>query len=183
MWIRSAALLVAALSIPGLARGQAAPVEAGTVEVQAGMAAIGLPEGTDGTYSAQPELRVGWFLSEGVEVQGVGHIRMWPLGAVAPHNAGAALHLLWYPSIGPGHRNLYLMGGGGIARNDPPGVLVERTFDPLARAGLGYKIPLSGLGLGAMSAGWFATEFRLEMNFEDDTGVVAGIVGAYSYFL
>ena len=57
------------------------------------------------------------------------------------------------------------------------------TFDPLGRAGLGYKIPLSGLGLGAMSAGWFTTEFRMEMHFEDEAAIVAGIVAAYSYFL
>lgn len=183
MWFRLAALAVAALSLPALARAQVTPTAAGTLEVQGGMAAIGLPEGTDGTYSAQPELRVGYFLSEGIEAQVVGHIRMWPLGMVAPHNAGAAVHLLWYPSLGPGHRNLYLMGGGGIARNVPPGVLAGRTLDPLGRAGLGYKVPLSGLGLGAMSAGWFTTEFRMEMHFGDETSVVAGIVAAYSYFL
>jgi hypothetical protein len=108
---------------------------------------------------------------------------MWPLGSVAPHNAGGGAHLLWYPALGPGHRNLYLMGGGGIARNEPPGAFAERTFDPLGRAGVGYKIPLSELGLGAMSRGWLTTEFRAEMLLEDETDIVSGIVVAFSFFL
>ncbi|HMB71100.1 MAG TPA: hypothetical protein VKU85_17445 [bacterium] len=183
MRFRFAALVVAALALPVLAQAQPAPVAAGTLEIQGGIGAIGLPEGTDGTYSAQPELRVGFFLSEGIELQAAGSIRMWPLGTVAPHNASAAAHLLWYPSLGPGHRNLYLLAGGGIARNDPPGFLIERTFDPLARIGFGFKIPLAALGLGAMSAGWFTTEFRSEVLFEEFTSPVAGIAVGYSYFL
>jgi len=183
MRFRFAALVAAAVSAPVLAQAQPAPVDAGTLEVQAGMAAIGLPESTNGTYSAQPELRLGYFLADGVELQAVGHIRMWPLGPVAPHSAAGAVHLLWYPSLGPGHRNLYLMAGGGITRNDPPGVLLERTFDPLARFGIGYKIPLSGLAIGAMSGGWLTAEFRGEALFEEYTSPVAGIVVAYSYFL
>jgi hypothetical protein len=169
--------------LPASAGAQDLPVSAGTIEVQAGMAAIGLPEATNGTYSAQPELRLGFFLVEGLEAQLEANIRMWPLGSVAPHSAGAAAHLAWYPSLGPGHRNLYLLAGGGVSRNDPPGVLTVRTFDPLARAGLGYKIPLSQLGMGAVPHGFFTTEFRAEMHFEEQTDIVSGIVAAFSYFL
>jgi hypothetical protein len=183
MRLRFAAVTAAALLLPVLARAQPTPVGAGTLEVQGGIAAIGMPESTRGTYSAQPELRLGYFLADGVELQAAAHIRMWPLGAVAPHNAAAAAHLLWYPELGPGHRNLYLMAGGGVARNDPPGYLIERTFDPLARFGVGYKIPLADLGLGAMSAGWLTTEFRVEALFEEYTSPVAGIAVGYSYFL
>lgn len=183
MWSRSAALVAAALTLPASASAQGLPVAAGTIEVQAGMAAIALPEATRGTYSAQPELRLGFFVAEGVEAQLEANIRMWPLGSVAPHSAGVGAHLLWYPTLGPGHRNLYLLAGGGVSRNDPPGVLTERTFDPLGRAGLGYKIPLSELGLGALSNGFLTTEFRMEMHFEDERDVVSGIVAAYSYFL
>lgn len=186
MGFRSAALVTAALLLPAFARAEGFAPVAGSIELQGGIATIGLPEATNGTYSAQPELRVGYFLHPAIELQLESNIRIWPLGSVSPHSAGVAGHLLWYPSLGPAGRSLYLLGGAGVARTDPPGVLSVRTFDGLARGALGYKIPLPKHGPeGPVDSNAFlTTEFRVEMVFpKDHTDVVAGIAVAFSYLL
>lgn len=179
-----AALLGVALLLPAGALAQTFPVVRGSTEVEFGFAGIVLPESEDGTYSAQPELRFGYFLAEGLELQLGLHGRIWPLGAVASKNYGVAGHVRWYPNLGPGNRNLYLLGGAGAARNDPPPRIPEEaSVDPFARGGLGYKIPLRDLGIGFLSGAHLATEYRLEYVLRGDNDLVSGGLLALSYSL
>ena len=76
--------LASSALLPRIAACQTVPVDPGTFEFQLGVASITLPEESDGMYSAEPELRVGWFLRQTLEVMVQGNIRAWPLGATAP---------------------------------------------------------------------------------------------------
>jgi hypothetical protein len=178
------AVLATVLLGPIGARAQTFPMTPGTLEIQVGVGAILLPESSDGTYSAQPEVRVGLFLMPGVQLQVQGDARLWPLGSVAPKSYGASAHLVWFPSLGPENRNLYLMAGGGGALTDPPARTgLDSGFDPLFRGGLGYKIPLSGLRLGFLRQTHLNVEARLEAIFQDEVDVVSGGAIGFSYFL
>jgi hypothetical protein len=166
------------------ASAQTFPMASGTLEVQFGLAAIVLPEGSDGAYSAQPELRVGLFLMPGLELQVQGDARLWPLGSVAAKSYGASAHLLWFPALSPENRNFYLMAGGGGALSDPPARTgLDSGFDPLLRGGLGYKVPVSGLDFGFLKRPHLTVEGRLEALFQDETDLVSGGSVALSYFL
>jgi hypothetical protein len=178
------AVLAAALLGSTLARAQTFPTTPGTLEVQFGLGAIILPESSDGTYSAQPEVRVGLFLMPGVELQVQGDARIWPLGSVAARNYGAGAHLLWYPNLSPENRSLYLMAGAGGALTRPPARTgLDSSFDPLLRGGIGFKVPLSGLDIGVLTRSHLTVEARLEAIFQDETDLVSGGAVALSYFL
>ena len=153
-------------------------------EIQAGVAGIVLPEAEQGTYSAQPELRLGFFIAEGLQLQLEANGRVWPLGDVASKSLGTAGHLVWFPKLGPQNRNLYLMGGAGMVRTNPPLRLhSEVSYDPLLRGGMGYKIPLQDLGIGFLTAAHLTAEYRFEYLMQDEDDLVSGGVLAVSYFL
>jgi hypothetical protein len=169
---------------PASASAQTFPMTSGTIEVQLGLGAIMLPEGSDGTYSAQPELRVGLFLWPGLQLQVQGDARLWPLGGVAAKSYGACAHLLWFPELSPENRSFYLMAGAGGALNDPPARTgLDSGFDPMLRGGVGYKVPLSGLEVGFLKRTHLTVEGRLEALFQDETDLVSGGAVALSYFL
>jgi len=179
-----AAVLGVALLLPANAHAQTFPVVRGSSEVEFGVAGIILPESEDGPYSAQPEVRLGYFLAEGLELQLGLHGRIWPLGGVASKSFGLAGHLLWYPNLGPDSRNLYLMGGGGAARNDPPPrIKRDPNIDPFVRGGLGYKVPLRNLGVGFLMSAHLTAEYRVEYVLEENNDFVSGALLALSYFL
>ncbi|MGQ0722641.1 MAG: hypothetical protein ACT4PE_13880 [Candidatus Eiseniibacteriota bacterium] len=166
------------------ASAQTFPMTSGTLEVQFGLGAVMLPEGSDGTYSAQPELRLGLFLMPGFELQVQGDARLWPLGSVAAKSYGASAQVLWFPRLSPENRNFYLMAGGGGALNDPPARTgLDSGFDPLLRGGLGYKVPLTGLDFAFLKQSHLTIEGRLEALFQDETDLVSGGAIALSYFL
>jgi hypothetical protein len=169
------------LLLAGIASAQTFPVVAGTMEVQVGAAGIVLPENTNGMVSAQPELRLGYFVSEGLQLQIVGDARVWPLGMVAPANYGVGAQFLWFPNLGPQNRNLYLLAGAGGAYSDPP--RDDSQFDPLARVGLGVKVPLAGVGLGFLQRAHLTVEYRGELLFQDETDFVSGAAVGFSFFL
>jgi hypothetical protein len=157
----------------------AVPIAPGTWEFQAGIAGIVLPEDIPGTYSLQPEARIGYFIREGIELQAQGDVRVWPLGSVAPNHYGVGGSVLWFPPIQE-ERSLYLLGGMGGAYSDPPGSEEESSFDPLARAGFGFKVPISGLG--PLDGSYLNLEYRGEMAFTDDPDFVSGAAIGLSFF-
>jgi hypothetical protein len=181
---RWAVVIAGVVLAPLAARAQTFPVTPGTIEVQAGMAGVVLPEASDGTYSAQPEFRVGYFLAPALQLQLVVHSRLWPLGAVAARNHGVVAHAVWFPNLGPQNRNLYLMAGAGGARNvPPPATGLDVSFDPLLRGGVGYKIPLQDVGLGFLSSTHLTVEYRAEYWLQDEAAFVSGAAFGFSYFL
>jgi hypothetical protein len=149
----------------------ATPV-AGGLEVRVGVAGIVLPEASGGSFSAQPEIRVGWFLADRLELQAEGSARVWPLGSVAPHSIGTVFNVLWFPPLGAGRRDLYLLAGGGGAYADPP--VGDAAFDPLLRGGLGVTAPMAGL-VPAWTSISFAVEYRGELVLADDADFVSGV--------
>ncbi|NNE44695.1 MAG: hypothetical protein HKN12_10830 [Gemmatimonadetes bacterium] len=179
-WI--AAALAATLLGPA-ASAQTGPTASGSLELQFGIATIALPEDTEGTYSAQPQLRLGLFLSEALQFQVEGYARVWPLGAVAPSSYGVVAQVAWYPSVGPNVRGLYFLAGAGGALNEPPGFMTESSFDPLVRGGLGYRVPLNELGVGFLTAAHLNAEYRAEYLLEDPSDFVSGVAVSFSYFL
>ena len=168
------------LLLSGVVSAQTFPVVAGTMEIQLGAAGVILPENTNGMVSAQPELRVGFFVSEGLQLQFVGDARVWPLGTIAPPSYGASAQFLWFPNLGPQNRNLYVLGGMGGAYSDP--LVGDSAFDPLARAGLGFKVPLGDFGLGFVTRSHLTVEYRAEMIFQDETDLVSGVAVGISLF-
>ncbi len=154
------------------------PITPGTMELQAGIAAIILPESVDGTFSAQPEVRFGYFLREAVELQVIGDVRVWPLGAKAPHSYGIGGVLLWFPRVHE-DRNFYLLAGAGGAYTDPPGT-EGSSFDPLGRAGFGFKVPMEGFGF--LPSAFMTIEYRAELSFADETDFVSGAALGISMF-
>ena len=142
-----------------------------------GIAGIVLPEASGGTFSAQPELRLGWFPQAHIAIQIEGSARVWPLGPVAAHSFGLAGNLLWFPPISAGRRELYLLAGGGGYYTDPP--LGGSSFDPALRAGVGVMAPMGGL-VHSLSALRLSMEYRGEYLFADQTDFVSGIAIGFS---
>jgi hypothetical protein len=167
--------------LPAVGAGQDFPVSAGTLEVQVGVAGIVLPEESRGTFSAQPEVRVGWFLRERLELQAEGDVRVWPLGTIAARSYGVSGNLLWYPPLADDRHDLYFLGGGGGAYTDPPGPAADTSFDPLLRGGVGLKVPLEGLN-EAFRAIYFTAEYRGELILADSSDFVSGIALGLSRF-
>jgi hypothetical protein len=174
--VLAAAVALGSALVPGTAPAQTFPVTKGSQEIQVGFSAISLPEFVGGSISAQPELRYGRFVGEGLEVQLGAETRVWPLGTQAPKLYGGSLSVLWYPNLGPRNRNLYLLVGGGGSWNDPPQVTRDASFDPAVRAGMGVKVSLENLGL-AFASGWHLTvEYREELVlYNEDEGAYAGL--------
>lgn len=154
------------------------PISPGTKELQIGVAGIVLPENVNGTFSAQIEARVGLFLKEALEAQVAGDVRLWPLGDKAPDSYGIGVNFLWYPKLYE-DRNLYVLAGAGGALTDPPGP-DDGGFDPLMRAGFGFKVPVSKFVF--IPASFLTIEYRGEMLFADDSDFVSGAGLALSFF-
>jgi hypothetical protein len=154
----------------------------GLIEVQVGVAGIVLPEASRGTFSAQPELRIGLFLSDHLELQGEASVRVWPLGVVAASSLGLSGNALFYPATASRAR-IYFLGGGGGALTDPPGPAEDSSFDPLVRGGTGVRVALAGLGVPILDPLTFVAEYRGELVFADDTDFVSGISLGVSRFL
>ncbi|MBZ0267087.1 hypothetical protein K8I85_02940 [bacterium] len=171
------ALALALLAVSGIpdASAQTFPVVAGTMEIGAGISAVALPEQTTGSISAQPEVRVGYFLAEGLMLQVTADTRVWPLGTAAPSTYGVAGNLLWFPNLGPRSRNMYLMAGGGGNFVDPPSPTVDSSLDPLLRIGVGVKVPMEEIGLNFLHPYHFTVEFREEMAVGDETDFLSGL--------
>jgi len=178
----SLAVLVPALLGATPLAAQTFPVVRGTLEVGAAMAAVALPEHTGGSISAQPELRVGYFIAEGMMVQVVGDTRVWPLGTQAPKWYGVAGQLLYFPNLGPRSRNLYLMAGAGGALVDPPNPAEDSSMDPLIRGGVGVKISLVEVGLRFLQGLHFTAEFREEYVRSDENDFLSGLSFGLSTF-
>ena len=142
-----------------------------------GVAGIVLPEESGGTFSAQPELRLGWFPQAHLAVQVEGSARVWPLGAVASHSFGLAGNVLWFPPLSEGRRELYLLAGAGGYYTDPP--VGDATFDPAVRGGVGVMAPLGGLAK-SLSALRLSVEYRGEYLLADKTDFVSGIALGFS---
>jgi hypothetical protein len=134
------------------------------MEIQVGVAGMVLPESFPGTYSIQPEARFGYFIREGLEVQALGDVRVWPLGGRAPHSYGIGGSLLWFPSFQE-ERSFYVLGGAGGTFSDPAGP-AEGGFTPLVRAGVGFKVAMTGLKF--LGSGFLTMEYRAELHFFDD---------------
>ncbi len=201
---RRTPVLVAALLWPGLAFAQipvptpvpqppppaeepvpetAAAIAPGAIEIQLGVAGITLPESSRGTYSAQPELRLGFFLHEYMELQGELSVRVWPLGTVAANSYGVSGNVLFFIDPPTSRARLFLLGGGGGQFADPPGPAEGRSFDPLVRGGIGVRVSLAGTGVSLLQPLSFAAEYRGELVFADDTDFVSGISLGVSRFL
>jgi hypothetical protein len=175
-------LALPVVGLAGVARAQSFPVVAGTLEFQGGMAAVSLPEQNFGSVSAQPELRIGYFFSEGMMAQLVADTRVWPLGTAAPSFWGVSGNVLWFPNLGPRSRNLYLLAGGGGALVDPPAAAEGSSFDPLLRGGLGIKVSLVEVGLTFLQQLHLTVEFREEMVVGDETDLLSGVAVGLSSF-
>lgn len=156
------ALSVGALAAPS--RADEPPITKGVWEYQGGASGIVLPESFNGTWSLQLEGRVGYFIGEGWELQGMINGRVWPLGSKAPKYVDLGGSVLYFPEIG-GKRNMYVLGGAGVAKTDPNGP-PEGGFKPLIRAGFGFKVPMSGLKF--LGNAFLTMEYRGEMVFIDD---------------
>ena len=176
------ALATAVLAGAGTVGAQTFPVVAGTLEIQGGMAAVTLPEQYFGSISAQPELRFGYFIAEGLMIQAVGDMRVWPLGTAAPSFYGVTGNLLWFPNLGPRSRSLYLLGGAGGLLLDPPNPAEGRTFDGVIRGGVGVKISLAELGARFLHPFHFTVEFREELSIADETDMLSGVSFGLSSF-
>jgi hypothetical protein len=154
----------------------------GALEIQAGVAAVVLPEDSRGTHTIEPLGRIGYFLAEGIELEVEVSTRVWPLGAIAPKSIAVGGALSWYPNLGPQNRNVFLSGGVGVLSEDPPGVKEGTTWDGFARGAFGFKVPLEGVGLGLLDALHLSIEFREEALFQESTDFVSGAVIGFSYF-
>jgi hypothetical protein len=175
-------LLLVVLPLAGTAAAQSLPLVKGAVEIQAGIGATLMPEDEEGFVSVQPELRVGWFLGDGLMIQAMGDSRVWPLGTVGSSSYGVTGNLLWFPNLGPGNRNFYLLGGAGGTLQDPPGPAEGSSFDTLLRAGIGAKAPMAGVGVGWLDVSYFTMEFRTDLVIQDETNFVSGISMGLSWF-
>lgn len=153
------------------AEGPAGVVADGLV-LRVGIAGIVLPEASGGTFSAQPELRIGWFTGVDMAVEVEASARVWPLGGVSAKSYGVAGNLLWFPSFGGDQRDFYLLGGGGGYYSDP--VLGDASFDPVVRGGVGLLASLASLIPSAASVR-LAVEYRGELLLADETDFVSGI--------
>jgi len=159
------ALALMAILFAGVAEATVpVPIDPGTIEMQFGAAGIVLPENFRGTFSAQPEARIGYFISKGLEIQAQGEVRVWPLGGQAPDHYGIGVSALYFPALRE-EQNFYLLGGLGGALIDPPGEL-EGGFKPFARAGVGFKVSMAGLKF--LGSGFLNMEYRFEKLFVDD---------------
>lgn len=152
----------------------AAPVgvAADGLVLRVGIAGIVLPEASGGTFSAQPELRIGWFTGVDMAVQVEASARVWPLGGVSAKSYGVAGNILWFPPLAGEQRDFYLLGGGGSYYSDP--VLGDSSFDPVVRGGVGMLASLASLIPSAASVR-LAVEYRGELLLADDTDFVSGI--------
>jgi len=173
-----AAVLLAALASTALAQESTPPAEEAAPEIarglvfRVGVAGIVLPEASNGTFSAQPEVRFGWFLQQRVAIQIEGSARVWPLGGVAARSYGLAGNVLWFPPLGREGRELYLLAGGGGAYTDP--AVGDTSFDPAIRGGIGVLAPLAGL-VPSLAGLRLAVEYRGELVRADETDFVSGI--------
>ncbi len=149
----------------GNAGAQTFPVVGGTQEVQIGFSVVTLPEITGGTWSAQPELRWGLFIADGLEIQVTADARAYPLGTTAPKSYGGGVNVLWFPVLGDRDRNFYLLAGGGGAYSDPSSPAIDASFDPAGRIGLGVKVPLDAMGLGFLMGRHLGAEYRGDFVF------------------
>lgn len=140
--------------------------------VRIGVAGITLPEASDGTFSAQPEVRLGWFSGADLALQAEASVRVWPLGPVAARSYGVGGNLLWFPPPLQGGADLYLLGGGGGYYTDP--AVGDASFDPVVRGGVGMMVPLKGMS-GVLAGMRFAFEYRGEMLLADETDFVSGV--------
>jgi hypothetical protein len=157
----------------GAAFAQTFPVVRGTTELQVGGVGVVMPEDSGGMISLEPEVRFGYFIGEGLQVQLAGDVRVWPLGVVAPANYSGAVSVLWFPNLGPQSRDMYLLVGAGGAYSDPPGPQAEGEFDPLFRFGLGVKVPLGSFLL--LERAHLTMEYRGDVAFQDETDFLSGI--------
>jgi hypothetical protein len=174
------AALMAVVLFPQPGAAQTFPVVAGTWEVQGGFNGTVLPEGYSPLWSAQVEARAGMFIAEGLEIQAIGDVRVWPLGAEAPKSYGITGNLLWFPRTGE-TRNLYLLGGGGgFFRDQATPTQPESGFQPMLRTAVGTKIKMPGQG--AVRNLHLTTEFRGDFWFEEQTSFVAGFAIGLSWF-
>lgn len=172
--LRSLFFLVLALLLgASAALAQTFPVVRGTTEFQVGAAGVMMPEDSNGMVSYQPEVRFGYFIGEGLQVQFAGDMRVWPLGTIGPARYGGTVSLLWFPNLGPQNRNLYLLGGAGGAYRDPPGPHADGEFDPSLRGGLGIKVPLGGFAF--LQGSHLTMEYRGELLLQDETEFVSGV--------
>lgn len=160
------------------ASAQTFPVVPGTTEIQIGATGLSIREDAGGLWSFNPELRVGFFLQPGFEFQAEGNFRVWPGGAVGGRSYGGGGNLLWYPSLAPKSRNMYLLGGAGGSYNDPPGT-ADSEFDVAIRGGLGYKAPL---GIGLLGSAHLTAEYRGEYLLTDPADFVSGAAIGISFF-
>jgi hypothetical protein len=166
------------------------PIDPGTVEFQFGAAGIVLPENFRGTFSAQPEARIGYFIRRGVEIQGQAEMRVWPLGGYAPDHYGIGVSALYFPALRE-EQNFYVLGGLGGALIDPPGES-DGGFKPFARAGVGSKVSMAGLKY--LGSGFLNMEYRFEKLFVDaadlfddptrdgGSSLVSGVSLGFSFF-
>ncbi|MAF26945.1 MAG: hypothetical protein QF819_07575 [Gemmatimonadota bacterium] len=175
----SVAALLAAALIPTLTAGaQTIPVVASTTEYGIGMAALTLPEEVRGPHSLRMDVRGGYFVAEGLQMQAEASVRFWPLGNRAPRGYGMGANALWFPDLGPGNRNMYLLLGGGVVRQNYPGQ--EATMDGLARVGFGVKLRSPVLRYVWMTHA--AVEFRSEAHFADEVETTSGFTVGVSRF-
>jgi len=137
-------------------------VAKGSQDLQFGFSMVSLPEIVKGAWSAQPEIRYGVFLSDGLQLQITAETRVWPLGKEAPKSYGGGVNLLWFPDLGTASRNFYLLVGGGGAYEDPPQQTLDASFDPMVRGGVGARVPLRDLGIPFMASWYLSTEFAVK---------------------
>ncbi len=172
----------AALLVAERAEAQTFPVVVGTLEFQGGFTAITVPEASNALIGTQPEVRVGYFIREGVQLQAMLDTRVWPLGDVGATSHGITANLLWFPNLGPRSRNLYLLVGAGGAIVDPPGALDSSGFDALVRGGVGAKVSLEDLTISWLTPLHLTVEFRTEYLLADESDIVSGVALGFSWF-
>jgi hypothetical protein len=183
-------LAVAAFLPTGVASAQSFPVTPGTLEFQLGIAGIVLPEDQNGTFSAQPEVRAGYFVLEGLQLQAEANARVWPLGNQAPKSYGLGAHVLWFPRPFPS-RSVYALGGLAVSYLDyADRYQIESGVVPSVRVGGGIKVSLAKGFVRFMRSGHFTVEYRGEwIRLNEDMVVsgrqvdfVSGIALGYSIF-
>jgi hypothetical protein len=167
------------------AEAQSFPVVGGTQELQIGVSMVSLPEITNGSWSAQPEVRWGLFLADGLELQVGLDTRVWPLGSQAPKSYGGGVSMLWFPDLGTVDRNFYLLAGAAGMWSDPPQAAFHASFDPVGRGGMGLKVPLDNLGLGFLAGKHLTVEYRLDFVLlnedEEDYAVLGDVATNYDF--
>ena len=161
------------------ASAQTFPVVTGTTEIQIGVSGITLPRDSGGLWSLNPELRIGFFLQPGFELQAEGNFRAWPGGAVSGRSYGGGGNLVWYPNLGPQSRNLYLLGGASGVLSEPPGQDEDTELDVTGRGGVGYKAPIA---FPWLAGAHLSVEYRGEVIVTRDRAFVSGAAIGISFF-